>query len=1147
MSTHRKGRTHTKTASPAVANRSAPCGRGSAPARRRLANTDAMQSDLNESEIARRSDLLQAVTESSARLLAAESLEHELPQVLSHIAGLVQIDRVLVVQEMHCDDGATLRVTHGGWVGPNAVPLDLEELRATFARTAEYEHWLRPLYDGKVLSATRTTAVAPVRAIMTATGAVSLLLVPIRVGGQHWGHIGIDDCRGEREWGADETDALRLLAGVVGAAITRERSLTEVGERDALLQALTTGINDVLTAGAVKEVLPRVLESIGKVTRIDRMLVVEGFHAGDLKPKRYYSWSRDGVGERANLYQAAEDVPSRRAVEEWALPLGEGKSALASLGTASSELARLLKSVGLVSLLLVPIMVRGRIWGTISFDDCGGQHQWRRDEINSLHVFADLIGAAITRERAAEQILERDELLQAVTLSAGEIVMAPSVHEAISNSLERVARAVRADRMLLLEVASDPAEPRQLLHRNSWHAPGVSLELDSALSAATGTEAAEYLDWVRPLTQGETIRGTVSGSSGSLKEYFRRRKLQSTLVVPIMVDGKYWGQISFDACGTEREWTSADTDILKTLASLIGTTIKRERYVEELANANTIVQNSPTVLFRLRGEPAFPMIYISQNVAVLGYGATELLKSPTVYQTYVHPKDRSRVQATVMAMLLERNTVATTIEYRIRTGSGATRWVENRYTPVRDKDGRLVEVEGVMIDITERKATEEKITRLARTDALTGLANRSTFADRLKQAFAAVSRGGNSFAVLYLDLDRFKEINDTLGHPVGDRLLQSVAERLRRVTRQTDVIARLGGDEFAVLQPDTTDATSAGVLAAKIIDVLSMPYPIDGNELRVGVSVGISQCSPENKVSSADDLLAQADQALYRAKEEGRGQYRFHSAELDSATRERVILADELRQALEHETLQLYYQPQVELSSGRIIAMEALVRWNHPTRGLMLPEVFLPIAEKCGLMRFLGRWVLAGACRQLRLWRDAGADVPLIAVNVGFSQVRSGRELVEDVKENLLRYGLRPSDLELDVTELVLARATLAQNGVLEELHDLGVRIAIDDFGTEYSSLDYLRTYNVARLKIARPLVVAATNDRSEAALIRAIMSLAAELGVEVVAEGVENQAQRNQLIQLGARTEGQGFLFAAPMPADQASKVLCEGELGRT
>ncbi len=1063
---------------------------GSTSTARRLSNTAALAG------IAPRDSLLQAVAEGSAQLLATDSLERALPQVLSRVAGLVRIDRVLVVQETPSADGAPLREVNCGWVGPNAASLDTPKLWAA-TRNAEYQDWLRPLYEGRAVSATRATANAGVRAVMAATGAVSLLVVPIMVGGRHWGQIGIDDCQGERDWSADEIDVLQLLASVVGAAITRERSLKEIHQRDRLLQTLTKGIADLLTAASIREVLPRVLENIGQVSRIDRMLVSEGFHGGELKPRPYYSWSRAGVGTRMNLYQAAADAQTVRAVEEWALPLGQGKSALASRRSSGIEMRRLLEAVGLVSLLLVPIMVRGRIWGSVSFDDCGGEHEWRSDEINALHVFADLIGAVITRERAAEQLRERDELLHAVTLSAGEIVMAPNLHEAISDSLQRVARAVGADRMLVLEALQDSTGARQLVHRNSWHAPEVSLESEAA----------------------------------------------STLVVPIMVDGQYWGQISLDACGAEREWTSADTDVLKTLAGLIGTAIKRDRYVEELANANTIVQNSPTILFRLRGEPSFPMMYVSQNVALLGYEAAQLLESPTLYQTHVHPEDRARVQA-AMVTLLERTATATTIEYRILAGDGATRWVENRYTPVRDQNGRLVEVEGIIIDITERKTAEEKIARLARTDSLTGLANRSTFVDRLKQAFAAVNRGGNSFAVLYLDLDRFKEINDTLGHPVGDHLLQAVAERLRKVMRETDVIARLGGDEFAVLQADTTEPTVAGVLAAKIIDVLSRPYPIEGNELRVGVSVGISQYGPENKVSGADELLTQADQALYRAKEEGRGQYRFHSAELDLATRERVTLAEDLRLALERDELELYYQPQVELSSGRITAMEALIRWNHPTRGLLLPNVFLPTAEKSGLMRSLGRWVLEGACRQLRLWRDAGTDVPVVAVNVGFAQVRAGRELAEDVKASLRRNGLLPSDLELDVTELVLARATLAQSGVLEELHRLGVRIAIDDFGTEYSSLDYLRTYHVKRLKIARPMVEAATSDRSGAALVRAIMTLAIELGVEVVAEGVETQAQRHQLIELSARTEGQGYLFAAPMRAAQVPDMLREGEL---
>jgi predicted signal transduction protein with EAL and GGDEF domain len=353
------------------------------------------------------------------------------------------------------------------------------------------------------------------------------------------------------------------------------------------------------------------------------------------------------------------------------------------------------------------------------------------------------------------------------------------------------------------------------------------------------------------------------------------------------------------------------------------------------------------------------------------------------------------------------------------------------------------------------------------------------------------------------------------------------------------VVARLGGDEFAVLQMQIADAAAAAGLAAKIVDEVARPYVIDGMELRVGVSVGISIYS-EN-VAGPDALLAQADQALYRAKEDGRGHYRMHNADIDSETRERVILAEDLRQALDRDELEIYYQPQVELSNGRIIGMEALLRWNHATRGLLLPEMILPVAEQSGMMLALGRWVLDRACRQLRLWRDADVSVALVAVNVAFAQVRTGQDFIKDVKDSLSRWDLTPGDLELDVTELILARTTLAQSTVLEELHQLGVRIAIDDFGTQYSSLDYLRKYHVSRLKIARPTVRAATDSLAGSAMIRAIMGLASELSIEVIAEGVETEEQRQHLLNMGATTKGQGHLFSRAMPAAEALKALVE------
>ena len=442
-----------------------------------------------------------------------------------------------------------------------------------------------------------------------------------------------------------------------------------------------------------------------------------------------------------------------------------------------------------------------------------------------------------------------------------------------------------------------------------------------------------------------------------------------------------------------------------------------------------------------------------------------------------------------------------------------------------------------------REQHQERIAQLARTDALTGVANRITFTERLRQAFAASQRGAHAFAVLYLDLDRFKEINDSLGHHAGDLLLQQVAQRLRAATRQIDLVARLGGDEFAILQTELMESASAGALADKLIEIISAPYQIEGNELRVGASVGISIYSGETR--SPDVLLAQADQALYLAKRAGRGRYRFYSEQLEREARAHLTLAEELRAALARQELEVYYQPQVELASGRIVGMEALLRWNHPTRGVMLPEDFLPIAEKFGLMQQVGRWVLQEACTQMALWRAHQLPVPVIAINVALAQIRMGAEFVSDVMNSIQRASLKPSDVELDVTERVLARAKLAQSSALEELRRQGIGIAIDDFGAQYSSLDYLRTYRVSRLKIARGMIAAADVEPGGSEMIRAILSLARELGVEVVAEGVETESQRRLLVEANAQAQGQGFYYSRAVSAQESLRLLRQGKVG--
>jgi diguanylate cyclase (GGDEF)-like protein len=439
-------------------------------------------------------------------------------------------------------------------------------------------------------------------------------------------------------------------------------------------------------------------------------------------------------------------------------------------------------------------------------------------------------------------------------------------------------------------------------------------------------------------------------------------------------------------------------------------------------------------------------------------------------------------------------------------------------------------------DITEKKRAAAKIEALARTDLLTGLANRAAFLDRLNLEFARAKRGSKDFAVLYLDLDRFKDVNDTLGHPIGDELLRAVADRLRRCVRETDMVARFGGDEFAVLQDASGDAGNVELLATKIGAALADPFTISGNQVHTTASIGIV---PYNKdIDGADAMMTKADLALYRAKDEGRNQFRFHVAELDRQVQERVTIREDLRRALDRDELELFYQPQVDLSSGKIAGMEALIRWRHPTRGLLLPSAFIPIAETTGSILQIGNWVIEAACRQMQAWRQSGIALPLMAVNLSGAQFKLAPNLDEVVAATLSKYGIAPEQLELELTETVLLETSTKHAEALERVRRLGVRLAIDDFGTGYSSLDYLRTFHVSRLKIDRRFIEHVATNPDDATIVRATIGLAHELGIEVIAEGVETAEQQAFLLSARCRL-AQGFRLGKPMPADRAGDLL--------
>jgi len=417
------------------------------------------------------------------------------------------------------------------------------------------------------------------------------------------------------------------------------------------------------------------------------------------------------------------------------------------------------------------------------------------------------------------------------------------------------------------------------------------------------------------------------------------------------------------------------------------------------------------------------------------------------------------------------------------------------------------------------------------------------FVEALQQAIARAQRGSESFAVLYLDLDHFKDVNDTLGHPVGDLVLQCVADRLRTSLRETDTVARFGGDEFALIQVNIAKPLDAAVLANKLLKAISLSITIQGNEIRSGASVGIAVYGPDSP--GAETLLSRADVALYQAKSEGRGTYRFFTDAMDVEVRTRVTLGVELRGAMAAGQLFLVYQPQIDVDTGRFIGVEALARWRHPTRGLLPPAMFIPVAEQSGLIVSLGRWVLHEACRQMKEWIDAGIAPPLIAVNVSGLQFKTPFELERDIAAILTETALPPQRLELELTETVLMEVSREHNDALLRLRTAGHRIAIDDFGTGYSSLEYLGRFPVDRIKIAQSFIVDLTGASSNPVIVRAAIGLAHELNLDVVVEGVETAEQLKQVRSWGCR-KVQGYYFSKPLSPGELTTLLRAGQIRR-
>ena len=469
------------------------------------------------------------------------------------------------------------------------------------------------------------------------------------------------------------------------------------------------------------------------------------------------------------------------------------------------------------------------------------------------------------------------------------------------------------------------------------------------------------------------------------------------------------------------------------------------------------------------------------------------------------------------------------ITLRARPGYPGERQFLASYHPVLDAEGRVSGVSAAWVDITERRLAEAQIVHLAQRDPLTGLVNRRVFHERLEREAARADR--EPFALHYIDLDQFKHVNDSLGHPVGDKLLIDAAQRLQETVRHDDLVARLGGDEFAILQVRTRNRQDSGGLAERVIRALSKPYVVDAERIDIGASVGIV-LAPENG-RTPDDLAKRADLALYRAKEDGRGVFRYFEPTMDETARTTQEIKTDLRAALIRHEFELHYQPIVDLRGGRVVCLEALVRWRNPEHGLLLPDAFVPIAEQSGLVVPLGKQVLRAACTDAACWPK---DIK-VAVNLSAIQFR-GSGLVRTVANALEKSGLDAGRLELEITESVLLDDDDANLATLRELRAVGVQVVLDDFGTGYSSLGYLRRFPFGKIKIDRSFVRDLSANGESSVIVRAIVGLGRGLEMRVVAEGIENVRQLRYLQDQGC-DEGQGFLFSRPVPAAEVAAIL--------
>lgn len=737
------------------------------------------------------------------------------------------------------------------------------------------------------------------------------------------------------------------------------------------------------------------------------------------------------------------------------------------------------------------------------------------------------------RKLMENEIRSKDHILQGVAEAANVLLYETNSNKGFGLALETLGEATNVDRVYMFENHLHPVTGEfSTSQRFEWSRESIGSQIDNPDLQNVGYEELGIMRWYDALSKGGVISGLVKDFPETEKAILCPQGILSILVVPVIIDGEFWGFIGFDDCLSERVWSKVEERTLLIAAASIGAAIKKRSMEKALQKAlendfKRTVKSLPNLVFKFRRDEAgrFFYTFFEGMLAERLGDSTESMYGKSASD--VLPKEA----ASIVEEHLKKAYEGLVCSYEITTKNG---FFLHTLSPILE-DNTVVEIVGSSIDVTDYKKTQEQVKYLSNYDSLTGLPNRVLLNDRLDLAISHAKRNNQMLSVMFLDLDRFKYINDTLGHNTGDLLLKMVAERLRKTVRDDDTIARMGGDEFALIFTDIEQENHVVIIAENIMNVFDSAFTVNGHEFYVTPSIGISIYPNDGQL--AESLLKNADMAMYRAKEFGKNNYQFFTKFMNEKATKRLGLENSLRKALERNEFLLHYQPQVELSTGKIVGCEALIRWNNTELGLVSPAEFIPLAEETGLIIPMGEWIIREACNQLKILHTAGYNDIRMAVNISAKQFEQ-QDLPGIITEILSETEIKAQYLELEITESTIMKSTDRTTRILDRLKEMGIRISIDDFGTGFSSLGYLQRFSADTLKIDQSFIRNIPLSSNDEAIVTAIINMAHVLRLSVIAEGVETEEQLEFLRKINCN-EIQGYYISRPLPAADFEKVI--------